>query len=103
LRKTTSAHRPPAHFSKKAKALWKTLNDEYEFQVDALETLRIALENLDLADRARELLRTEGLVIAGKKHPASDAVKLHDGLYLRALRQLALDIVQDGERPGTRR
>jgi hypothetical protein len=87
---------PPSHFSTKAKKLWRSINAEYELEPDAAELLRVALENLDLADKARELLRNEGLVVAGKKHPASDLVKLHDGLFLRAIRQLGLDVLQPG-------
>jgi hypothetical protein len=86
----------PNHFSNKARKLWRSINAEYQLEVEAAELLRVALENLDLADQARELLRNEGLVVAGKKHPASDAVKLHDGLFLRAIRQLGLDVLQPG-------
>jgi hypothetical protein len=86
----------PTHFSAKSRKLWKSINAEYQLEVEAAELLRVALENLDLADQARELLRNEGLVIDGKKHPASDAVKLHDGMFLRAIRQLGLDVVQPG-------
>ena len=100
--KQTSTPKAPSHLSDKAKTLWKRINRDFELEADAVETLRVALENLDLADAARALLRTEGLVINGKKHPASDAVKLHDGLYLRAMRALALDVVQAGERTGRR-
>jgi anthranilate phosphoribosyltransferase len=86
----------PAHFSEKTRKLWKDIHQEYELEPEADELLRVALENLDLADKARELLRAEGLVVDGKRHPASDAVKLHDGMFLRALRQLGLDVVAPG-------
>lgn len=89
-------NRPPAYFSSKAKGLWKKLLEQYELEPEAMQILQLALENLDLADRARELLRAEGLVIGGKKHPASDSVKLHDGLFLRAVRQLGLDVIAPG-------
>lgn len=99
----TKLPKAPGHLSDKSKGLWKAINGEFELEVDALVTLRVALENLDLADTARELLRTEGLVVNGKKHPASDAVKLHDGLYLRSMRALALDVAKPGEPAGRRR
>jgi hypothetical protein len=86
----------PNHFSEKARKLWKSIHEQYELEPEAAELLRVALENLDLADKARELLRTEGLVVNRKKHPASDAVKLHDGMFMRAIRQLGLDIVAPG-------
>ena len=86
----------PSHFSQKSRQLWKSIHADYELEPEAAELLRVALENLDLADQARGLLRTEGLVVNGKKHPASDAVKLHDGMFLRAIRQLGLDVVAPG-------
>jgi hypothetical protein len=98
----TKAPRAPSYLSDKAKGLWKKITAEFELEADAVETLRICLENMDLADRARELLRSEGLVLNGKKHPAGDSVKLHDGLYLRALRALALDVVAPGQPKGRR-
>lgn len=97
--KTPSA---PKHFSTKARQLWAAIHADYELAPEACELLRVALENLDLADKARELLRNEGLVVNGRKHPASDAVKLHDGLHLRAMRQLALDVAAPGEPAGRR-
>ena len=86
----------PNHFTEKTRKLWKGIHAEYELEPEAAELLRVALENLDLADKARGLLRDEGLVVNGKKHPASDAVKLHDGMFMRAIRQLGLDIVAPG-------
>jgi hypothetical protein len=87
----------PKHFTTKTRAIWKAIHAAYELEPEACELLRVALENLDLGDKARELLRTEGLIIAGgRKHPASDAVKLHDGLFLRAIRQLGLDVLPTG-------
>ena len=94
--KTPEISKAPSHFSEKARQLWKSIHAEYELAGESAELLRVALENLDLADKARALLRTEGLVVDGKKHPASDAVKLHDGMFMRALRQLGLDVVQPG-------
>lgn len=86
----------PRYFSAKSRKLWKSIHAEFELQPEASELLRVALENLDLADKARRLLRDEGLVVDGRKHPASDLVKLHDGMFLRAIRQLGLDVVAPG-------
>lgn len=102
MTETTKAIRPPGHFSEKAKVLWRRINSEYLLEAESLELLRVALENNDLGDVARDTLRREGLVItdakgATRKHPASDAVKLHDGMFCRALKQLALDVVQPGK------
>src|ERR1035437_2025994 len=50
----------PNHFSEKSRQLWKSIHAEYELASESAELLRVALENLDLADKARELLRTLG-------------------------------------------
>jgi hypothetical protein len=94
--KKTPVKRPPDCLSTKSKGIWKAVVNQFELEAEALQTLQVALENLDLADTARNLLRVDGLVVNGKKHPASDSVKLHDGLYLRALRQLGLDVIAPG-------
>lgn len=96
------ALQPPNHFSDKTCGLWKAITSEFDLAPEALELLRVGLENLDLGDAARETLRREGSVIADakgilRKHPACDVLKLCDGLFLRALRQLGLDLVQPGE------
>ena len=87
----------PNYLSAKSRKLWRDIHAQYELEPEAVELLRVALENLDLADTARELLRKEGPVTAdGRKHPALDAAKLHDGMFARFIRQLALDIVAPG-------
>ncbi len=98
----TNTPAAPGYFSAKTKALWKAVLTEYDLAPEMLELFRLALENLDLADAARQLLRAEGLVVGGKKHPAADLVKMHDGLYLRAMRQLGLDVVQSQKDAGRR-
>ena len=44
----------PSYLSDKAKGLWRKITNEFELEADAVETLRICLENMDLADRARD-------------------------------------------------
>ena len=58
--KQTSTPKAPSHLSDKAKTLWKRINRDFELEADAVETLRVALENLDLADAARALLVEAG-------------------------------------------
>ena len=91
-----TTQKPPLHLTPKSRKLWTSIHELYELEPEAAETLRVALENLDLADRARALLDREGLVLDGKRHPALDALKQCHGMYLRALRQLGLDVVQPG-------
>ena len=84
----------PPYFSPKSKALWQSILTEFDLADEMCELLRVTLENLDLADQARATLRKEGLTIDGRRHPAADLAKQHDSMYLRGLRQLALDVVK---------
>lgn len=89
--------RAPKHFSDRAKRIWNDVLREYELSSENLALLRVALENLDLGDAAREQLRKEGSTNEeGRKHPALDAAKQHDGMFMRAVRQLGLDVVNKG-------
>jgi len=47
----------PSYLSAKARKLWRDIHTTYELEPEAVELLRVALENLDLGDRARELPR----------------------------------------------
>jgi hypothetical protein len=90
------SQKAPGHLSGRSAKLWRSIQAEYELDPEATELLRVGLENLDLGDKARESLRNEGLTIDGKKHPALDAAKQCDGMFLRSMRQLGLDVVAPG-------
>lgn len=92
----------PSHFSAKARKIWEHVHREFELEPDAVELLRIGLENMDLGDAERAKVREEGAVVNGKKSQRLDAIKLFDGLYLRCFRQLGLDIAQPGTPAGKR-
>lgn len=100
--KNTKIPKAPEHFSQRAVVIWKHVHEQFELELDALELLRVGLENLDLGDAERAALRSEGSLIGGKKSPRLDAIKLFDGLYLRCFRQLGLDIAAPGEQKGRR-
>lgn len=100
--KSTKQPAAPSHLSAKAKRLWAAIWEEYDLDPEAAEILATALTNLDIGDSAATLVRREGLVVDGKRHPAADLVKVHHGLWLRAVRQLGLDIVAPGEAQGRR-
>jgi len=87
---------PPRHLSARARGIWREINQEFALEAEALATLQIALENLDLADKARETLAREGIVSDGRRHPATDVLKQAHGLYLRAMRALGLDVEPRG-------
>lgn len=88
--------KPPKHLSADSKRVWNRIDREYNLTPDAGELLAVALANRDRAEQARELVDREGLVLDGKRHPAVDVEKQAYGLYLRALRQLGLDIEPPG-------
>lgn len=87
---------PPGYLSAHSKGTWRRIASEYELTPDAAGMLEAALVNYDRAQQAREMIAAEGIVQAGKRHPAVDVEKQAWGLYLRALRQLGLDIAPAG-------
>lgn len=96
--------KPPSHLSSEMKRFWKSVNDAYELEQDALLILRAAAENWDRAQEAREQVKKDGLVLNGRRHPAIDIEKQAYGLFLRSLRQLGIDAVAAGpigRPPGT--
>jgi len=86
----------PEHLSDEAKAMWERVATEYELTPDALMLLRVALENWDRAQQARELVTRKGLVLNGRRNPAVDIEKQCYSLFMRAMRQLGLDIEEPG-------
>lgn len=86
----------PKHLSPESKRFWGRIVSEYDITPDAALLLRAALENWDRAQSARELVSREGLVMNGKRHPATDIEKQSYGLFQRFMRQLGLDIAPAG-------
>jgi phage terminase small subunit len=93
---TETQPKPPRHLSLQAKRFWRAVCSEYELECDALLILQTACEQWDRAQQARELLAREGLVVDGRRHAGVDIEKQATGLFLRAMRQLALDVVEPG-------
>ena len=93
---TPSKITPPKHLSAESQRTWRRVATEYELTPDAELLLRAALENWDRSQQARELVNREGLVISGRRHPATDIEKQAYGLFQRFMRQLGLDIVPPG-------
>lgn len=86
---------PARHLSTEARALWRTLYREHEFEAHEEKTLRLALEALDRASTARRAVRRLGLVyldrfgqpharpeVAIERDPRLAYVKLMDALGL---------------------
>jgi hypothetical protein len=94
--KEPKAGSAPTHLSAEARGFWNLIMQEYDLEPDARFLLRAACENWDRAQQAREMIARDGLVMDGKRHPAVDVEKQAYGLFLRAVRQLGLDVVAAG-------
>jgi len=92
--------RPPKHLSPEAKRIWRRVNAEYVLTPDGAAILQVALENWDRAQQAREQVSREGLTPEGRRHPGCDVERQAYGLFLRAMRQLALDIIPPSSKRG---
>ncbi len=87
---------PPKHLSAESKRTWRRVATDYELTADAALLLDAALTQWDRAAEARRLIETEGIVKDGKRHPGADIEKQAVSLFLRAWRQLGLDIAPPG-------
>ncbi len=94
----------PKHLSAARRRLWAQIVSEWELDPAELEVLRLALEALDLADRARLDLKA-GLTIEGRYGPrVNPAMAINrdaSGLAARLLKQLGLE--EMGVTPTNRR
>jgi hypothetical protein len=94
----------PGHLSPAMKKFWKQIMSEFDLTDDARLLLRTAAEAWDRAQSAREAIARDGLVINSRRHPCVDIEAQSQSLFLRAMRQLGLDVVPSGPigRPGGR-
>ena len=92
---TPGQQAPPDHLSDRAKAFWKTCVGAYELEPVHFELLLRALEAADRADQAGEILRLEGLTVAGrdgpKAHPAIQIELTNRRASTALLEKLRLD------------
>jgi phage terminase small subunit len=95
--KNDSVNNPPKHLSLAARRHWARITKDYELTSDAAMLLETGLANWDMAQDARKLLRKEGMVLNGKRHPAIEIQKLGDSLFMRAMRELGLNISDPGD------
>lgn len=87
----------PKHLSREAKRHWARLVKDYELSPDALLILQVGLENWDQAQAARALIREQGLIVNGRRHPAAELQKNGDALFMRAMRELGLNLSEPGD------
>ncbi|MDI7245859.1 MAG: hypothetical protein QME92_00055 [Bacillota bacterium] len=99
-----AALEPPAHLSERSKALWRQVVPDRAKSPGRLALLQTALEALDRADQARQVLDREGLFTTTPGsgvthvHPAARIEREARALFLRAWTELGLewDAVVDG-------
>ena len=89
-------NKPPEHLSRSAKKLWREIDGEYFLGPESLPLLETALSNWDRVREAREIIEKQGLTLGEgeriRRHPACDLEKQYYSVFLRAWRQLGLDV-----------
>ena len=96
-RKGSHLTKPPKHLSAAAKREFRRLEAEYEFGPDQRLILTVGFEGWDLANAANDLLRTQGLVLNGRRHPAAELQKQGTQTFLRCMRELGLNRSESGD------
>ncbi len=105
MSRTTKTPKPAAGLSDAARAWWKKLTDEYEFDTpDAVLILETVVQSFDRWQQAKALVDTEGPTVRDrfqqpKINPAVLVERDSKQTMLRALKQLGLDVLPPGQ-PG---
>ena len=87
---------PPAHLSERSRELWRAIVPDRALSPGRVALLQAALEALDRADQAREILDREGLTITTKStgmvhvHPLVKVERENRQLFIRAWDLLGL-------------
>jgi P27 family predicted phage terminase small subunit len=97
----TVRHRPPRHLSDASRKWFAQVSEAYDLESHHLRILQAAAEAWDRAQAARELVTAEGLVVTSrlgerKPHPAVAIERDARAAFLRATRELGLDLDQPG-------
>lgn len=96
---------PPSakHLSSEARSLWRSVLADYSLEPHHLAILQAACEALDRTAEARAAIERDGAYVEGrfgtKAHPALSIERDNRTQFLRALRELGLDL----ETPATSR
>ena len=88
----------PKHLSARSRQIYRTVVDDYDLtgEPHALEVLRLALEALDRADEARQMVADEGITFRNRfgelrPHPAVAIERDARLAAWRGFRELSLD------------
>lgn len=95
---------PPAHLSDESRDWFASVAAGYVLEPWQIRTLTAAAESHDRMTEARRLIEADGMVVEsrfGEKraHPAVAIERDSRTAYLRALRELALDVAPPDTRP----
>jgi phage terminase small subunit len=85
----------PAHLSPAMRDFWRRILKENGLRAFQGPILRVACEAYDRAEQARRLIAKDGLLLNNRRHPALDIETQSQGLFLRAMRQLGLETIED--------
>lgn len=97
----------PAHLSAESQALYRSTVEDYELEARHVAILTTALEAFDRMRQAQEAVNKDGAYIPDrwgglKAHPALAVERDSRIAFLRAQRELGLDLEAPASRPPTR-
>jgi phage terminase small subunit len=81
----------PAHLGDTMQAFYIRLTGEFDFSQEHLAILQLGCEQFDLCQAAREAVARDGMVVSGKRHPLLSVIAKSTELFLRAVKDLALE------------
>lgn len=95
---------PPKHLRAETRAWWTRIVDEYDLPEHALRILEAASDAWDRMQGARETLAAEGTTFTNRfgeprVHPCVAIERDARLAFIRATRELCLDVADDGPRP----
>jgi len=99
---------PPKHLSSESRALWTATVADYELEPRHEKTLLVALEALDRLREAQQAIEADGPYPHDRfgqprAHPALATERDSRVAYLRAMREIGLDLSEPAtSRPPTR-
>lgn len=99
--------RPPRHLSRESRALWAGIVREFDLERHHLAVLERACEALDRLRQAQAEIAADGITVmdrhgAPKLHPAVNVERDSRIAFLRAVRELGLDLEAPTSRPPSR-
>lgn len=99
--------RAPRHLSREARALWQDVVKEFDLERHHLAVLERACESLDRLRQAQAEIAADGITVTDrygspKAHPAIAIERDSRIAFLRAVRELGLDLEAPASRPPSR-